>query len=382
MLNLEFNEFDIRSYVLKPEGIEQRFYSGGAQGSSSTSTPQSTPQQLMQTYLQYLPQALSATNAGVNDTTQTQALAAAGSNPIYTASGLQQLAGLAPGYSAAGSGLSEQQLGQTNALLSGQGQDTNAIAAALQAQYNPAQSASNNQASNLVNSINLNGLSGSEQSAVERSLNQSNYATGNLGLDNATTAVSNAMNFGNALQAKRTALGSALGAATGVSGQQNTNFNPVTGTMNLANPANNFGLSQYNPTQANSTLSTPYSFSSSFGNQLAGIGAASKTTSNSSGAQGGCFLTTAACEYKGLPDDCELLQTLRNFRDTVVPPSLVARYYRISPTIAQKVKGDEKQLKYIYDTAKKCESLINAGKNNDAICEYQLMVVNLSRHYV
>lgn len=35
----------------------------------------------------------------------------------------------------------------------------------------------------------------------------------------------------------------------------------------------------------------------------------------SSSGSGWCFLTTACCKYKGLPDDCAELETLRRFRD-------------------------------------------------------------------
>jgi hypothetical protein len=51
-----------------------------------------------------------------------------------------------------------------------------------------------------------------------------------------------------------------------------------------------------------------------------------------------CFLTTAACEVVGLPDDCWELRTLRRFRDRAMPrlPSGaedIARYYREAPAI-------------------------------------------------
>ena len=50
----------------------------------------------------------------------------------------------------------------------------------------------------------------------------------------------------------------------------------------------------------------------------------------------GCFLTTAVCDYMGLPDDNEYLETLRKFRDgymTEFHPELIEEYYRISPAI-------------------------------------------------
>jgi hypothetical protein len=91
-------------------------------------------------------------------------------------------------------------------------------------------------ASQMMNSINLNGLSPGEQNAVERSLNQSNTATGNLGLDNATNTVSNAMNFGNAYQQKLGQMANAInsGAQAFGTGQQ------ITGTgSNLINLGGN-----------------------------------------------------------------------------------------------------------------------------------------------
>lgn len=51
---------------------------------------------------------------------------------------------------------------------------------------------------------------------------------------------------------------------------------------------------------------------------------------------GGCFITTAVCRYTGQPDDCELLQTLRDWRDswmqeTAERRAMVERYYETAP---------------------------------------------------
>lgn len=50
----------------------------------------------------------------------------------------------------------------------------------------------------------------------------------------------------------------------------------------------------------------------------------------------GCFLTTAASQYKGLPDDCYELTLMREFRDSELMTSasgqaLVAEYYNRAP---------------------------------------------------
>jgi len=349
--------------------------SGGAGDSSGTTTPQATPTQMLELYNQYLPQTLNTVNSQVGNTAQQLAAAAKANNPTYTQGTLNQLNGLAGGYQNAGANLSNQQAASQAALINGAGGQAAINANNLNNQVNQAQAASNGQAANLVNSINLNGLSGGEQAAAERSLNQSNYATGNLGLDNATNVVSNAMNFGNALQAKRTALGQALGAAGGVSANQQTQVNPVGTAIGAGNTATNFGLSQFNPTQANATLSTPYSFASSLGNQIAGVASASKGTTTSSNASGGCYLTTACCEYKGLPDDCEELQTLRKFRDEYVPAVLVVEYYKTAPNIVPLLT--DKQLEYIYGVIKNCVKDIKEGKKESALNRYTNMVAEL-----
>lgn len=383
MRNLEFDEFDIRSYnTQRRPSIEVRCYSGGSSGGQSTSTPQATPEQIMALYNTYLPTALATTTNQVAPVTNAMAGAAAGANPMYTAGTLNQLNSYAPGYSNAGNLLAQQQaLGQAD-LLSGAGGLYALEGAGLTNLLNPAQAASNTQAANLVNSINLNGLTGGETAAVERSLNQSNTATGNLGIDNATNAVANAMNFGQALQAKRAALGQALGAAQGIAQAQNTAFNPTTAIASASNPSNNFGLTQFNPTQANQFLTTPFSFGSSFGNQLAGIGAASRTTSSSGSTSGGCFLTTVCCQYKGLPDNCEELNTLRAFRDSFVPQDLVDEYYKVAPTIAEKVKGQNDELQRIWNIIQKCLEFIKKGDFDAALDIYRNMVNKLKLKYV
>lgn len=53
---------------------------------------------------------------------------------------------------------------------------------------------------------------------------------------------------------------------------------------------------------------------------------------------GGCFLTSACVQAKGLPDDCEELETLRRFRDTYMMATEegqaeVEHYYMVAPAI-------------------------------------------------
>lgn len=57
----------------------------------------------------------------------------------------------------------------------------------------------------------------------------------------------------------------------------------------------------------------------------------------------GCFITTAICEADGLPDNCEVLQTFRKFRDTEMMrddsgKNAVALYYETAPAILERIK--------------------------------------------
>jgi len=352
--------------------------SGGHSANANRSNPQASPTQMLNLYSQYLPQSLQTTVGQTTPTALSLAQGASAANPLYTQSGLDQLNGLAGGYQQAGANLATAQAQSQANLLAGAGGQTALNANALSNYINPAQAASNRQATNLVNSINLGGLSPGEQMATERSLNQSNYATGNLGLDNATNAVSNAMNFGNALSAKRAELGNALSSAGGVAANQNSFVNPVQTALNAGNTSGNFGLSTFNPTQANSNITAPLSFGSSLGNQIAGVSAANKSSGSGSSTNLGCFLTTACCEYKGLPDDCEELTVLRNFRDTYVPIETVKRYYIIAPDIADRIRGDVNRLEYVYSVVKDCVSDIKSGRTDVALKRYTDMVIKLA----
>ncbi|WP_165079139.1 MULTISPECIES: SEL1-like repeat protein [unclassified Desulfovibrio] len=69
-----------------------------------------------------------------------------------------------------------------------------------------------------------------------------------------------------------------------------------------------------------------------------------ETVSSSSSGGGGCFLTTATCRAKGLPDDCDVLTAYRRFRDEILLATgegraLVAEYYRIAPDIVRVIES-------------------------------------------
>ena len=102
---------------------------------------------------------------------------------------------------------------------------------------------------------------------------------------------------------------------------------------------------------------------------------------------GGCFLTTACCEHKGLPDDCYELQTLRKFRDEYLMSKeygkeIVRLYYEEAPKIVEKIdsKPDKDQMyEKIYIRIKEIVQLIEEGQFSEAVIIYMLMVCQLDR---
>jgi len=126
-------------------------------------------------------------------------------------------------------------------------------------------------ASRALNDRLSGGLSGGERAEVERSLGQSQTATGNLGLDNATNAVSNAMKYGDRMAGKRQELNQYVNSGLNASqGGVNSAGIALGGTQA---PQTNFGTSQFQSpgaaTGASATLGT-----SLLGN-MSQIGAAS-----------------------------------------------------------------------------------------------------------
>lgn len=75
--------------------------------------------------------------------------------------------------------------------------------------------------------------------------------------------------------------------------------------------------------------------------------AASNAAANAGG--GGCFITTAVCEFMGMADDCAMLQTFRRFRDEYMLPNFpqdVREYYRIAPSIVDALENSPRFEKY------------------------------------
>ena len=309
-------------------------------GASSTSPSESTASVLSQ-YAKYLPGLINATSSQIPATAQNQLNATLNTQPLYNALNLQQAQNYSVPLAEVG-----QDVQRSNALaganinleqMQGPGgaaaREADKIARETNPNYYKVQDASSTQAKNLVNSINLNGLSMGEQAAAERSLNQSNVATGNLGIDNATNAVSNAMNFGNAYNQKLGMMGNALGAANGVAtSAQNTGFNGVNIAMGQPNAStmSNFGTGQFSNTNAgtqNGSSNNAFNFGGGMlgnmfnSNNALTSAAASQSNATSPAAYLGavcCFIFLEA--YQG-----SLPSFIRKSRD---------KYYSLQPDIA------------------------------------------------
>lgn len=257
-------------------------------GGEAPSTGKAISQE-MQAYTQYLPQLLGITNAAQPGVDMTAAQSAAATAPIYAQSAIDTTNQYGLPYAQAQQGVNASnanaQAALNTSLLTGAGKDqavaSDQLNRLLNPEYYSTRALAGSKSNDLLNSINLGGLSGGETAAVERALNQDNFATGNLGVGNATNTVSNAMNFGNALQSKQTMLGNALGAATNfMNGAQNTAFNPVSTALS-GNASNTTPVTSFSPATPSNNVA--YSFGSGvMGNQTqVGNNAANNAFQNS-----------------------------------------------------------------------------------------------------
>ncbi len=101
----------------------------------------------------------------------------------------------------------------------------------------------------------------------------------------------------------------------------------------------------------------------------------------------GCFLTTACCVYKGLPDDCHELQTMRNLRDKYIKEQsygeeLISNYYAEAPKIVEAINNSNRRDEILEKTYKKILSIVNLveqGKKDEAVILYMMMLHKLSK---
>ena len=113
------------------------------------------------------------------------------------------------------------------------------------------------------------------------------------------------------------------------------------------------------------------------------------TSTGSSG--GGCYLTTACVEARSLPDDCDELMTLREFRDGYMKEqpegeSDIKTYYRVAPKIVEAINAREDS-KQIYNDLYEnmivpCVEMIKNGKLEEAYSLYKSKALELAEAYL
>ena len=120
-------------------------------------------------------------------------------------------------------------------------------------------------------------------------------------------------------------------------------------------------------------------------------------TDDSSGSSGspnvdeGCFLTTACVISKGLPDDCDELQTLRAYRDGYLSGRPggredIAHYYDIAPKIVNAVNRTTYPSRVWEDLYNElvlpCVRYIKDGHNDEAYGLYRKITLRLENEYL
>ena len=93
-------------------------------------------------------------------------------------------------------------------------------------------------------------------------------------------------------------------------------------------------------------------------------------------------MTTACCQYKGLPDDCYELETMRRFRDEYLlkqkdGEAIVNLYYDRAPVIVERIeKMDKKEaiLEYIYTQVQECVRLFEEKEYDNIEAKYLMMM--------
>ena len=107
----------------------------------------------------------------------------------------------------------------------------------------------------------------------------------------------------------------------------------------------------------------------------------------SRGSSGGCFLTTACCEYKGLPDDCYELETMRKLRDHYISKQpygkkLINDYYAEAPLIVDKINSSENKeeiFENVFEKITDIVKMVDAGQNDEAVICYMMLLQDLSK---
>ncbi len=106
---------------------------------------------------------------------------------------------------------------------------------------------------------------------------------------------------------------------------------------------------------------------------------------NGSGSSG-CFMTTACCVHKGLPDDCRELTIMRKLRDEWLKnqsfgPNLIDMYYQQAPLLVKAInESDRKEETYekLYKDISEIADVVETGDMKLATIMYLKMVYSLT----
>jgi hypothetical protein len=101
----------------------------------------------------------------------------------------------------------------------------------------------------------------------------------------------------------------------------------------------------------------------------------------------GCFISTACVEACELPDDCEVLQVLRHWRDTYLVSraggaEMLHDYYLTAPAVVSRIaaRSDAHDIwKEVYQNLLLAVDHIKQGNNDDALAVYVSTAKSLHR---
>jgi len=112
---------------------------------------------------------------------------------------------------------------------------------------------------------------------------------------------------------------------------------------------------------------------------------ATRAAGSSGGGGGGCFITTAVCEFMGLPDDNAFLNAFRKFRDEYMGgkhSEELKEYYALADRLGPLIKNDDKILTQVLSAyLVPCFLYIKEKDNEKVRSRYKQMIAFLKTVY-
>jgi hypothetical protein len=169
-------------------------------------------------------------------------------------------------------------------------------------------------------------------------------------------------------------------ALQGLGGLYSTDLSGAGNALNLSNLA--YGAAEKTG-EANPWNTVLETVESGPNTNTSGHGASGSTSS-------GCWLTTACTQYAGLPDDCQQLTILRNFRDGYMRrlpngETMASEYYKFAPRIVDAVNASGKRSEIYLSILKmvnRCVVSIRSGHKKRALNVYASCYLELKRKFL